>query len=84
MLTRLALCSVFVLMVALPMLARAASETISLEKFGLQGHGKRGSLYCKEHGDGRKPVWLNTVKATYALNGAAISWVQRTNALGVP
>lgn len=60
-----------------------ASETIDPAKFGIGGE-KWGALYCKNMGGGRKAVWMNTPSGTYALNGPAISWVQRTNAQGTP
>ena len=77
---RLAL--IFTFSMALGNVAFATSD-IKPEQYGLSGH-KYGVLYCRNSGGGRKVVWINTDKGTYALNGPAISWVQKTNAQGTP
>lgn len=40
-------------------------------------------LKCKSNGP-RKSVWINTKHGSYALNGPAISWVQKSAKMGVP
>jgi len=42
-----------------------------------------GRLYCKDLGNGRKAVWLVADKATYALNGQAITWMTNAEIIGV-
>lgn len=60
-----------------------AAKQIDPNRFGLTDH-EYAVLYCKNMGSGRKAVWMNTDRATYALNGQAIDWVQRTNSAGTP
>jgi len=62
--------------------AKSASD-VDPAKFGLS-ELKYATVYCKSRSDGRKPVWMNTDKGTYALNGQAISWVQKADSMGVP
>ena len=62
--------------------AKSASD-VDPAKYGLS-RVKYATVYCKSRSDGRKPVWMNTDKGTYALNGQAISWVQKTNSIGAP
>ncbi|MHA1539224.1 MAG: hypothetical protein ACTSXQ_01970 [Alphaproteobacteria bacterium] len=38
---------------------------------------------CKKNGK-RVAVWINTDHGTYALNGTAISWFQKTKKIGKP
>src|SRR5665811_1569844 len=57
--------------------AKSASD-VDPAKFGLS-ELKYATVYCKSRSDGRKPVWMNTDKGTYALNGQAISWVQKAD-----
>ena len=45
---------------------------------------KYATVYCQSRSDGRKPVWMNTDKGMYALNGQSIGWVQKAESIGVP
>jgi hypothetical protein len=44
---------------------------------------KSGSIYCKDIGGGRKAVWLNGSRATYALNGQAMDWAEKAGLIGM-
>lgn len=41
-------------------------------------------IHCRNMGNGRKAVWINSRQGTFALNGQAISWVQDAEAMGTP
>lgn len=41
------------------------------------------NLKCKKSGQ-KKSVWINTSHGTYALNGQATTWFNRTKELDVP
>lgn len=40
-------------------------------------------LMCKQNGS-RKSVWINTSHGTYALNGHAMTWFERSKEIGAP
>ena len=59
-----------------------AAKLIDAKRFGLPDES--ALLYCLDEGDGRKSVWMNTTEGSFALNGPAIEWSERSNAIGAP
>ncbi len=60
----------------------SAAKLIDAKRFGLPDES--ALLYCLDGGDGRKSVWMNTTEGSFALNGPAIEWRERSSAIGAP
>ena len=61
----------------------ATASNVDPAAYGLEGH-EYVNVRCKPLGGGRKAVWANTDKGTYALNGQAMTWFNETKAIGSP
>lgn len=59
------------------------ASNVDPSAYGLQGH-EYVHLRCMSLGGGRKAVWADTDKGTYALNGQAMTLLNETKAVGIP